>query len=305
MIINSLTKACTVLEYKYDSYGNIVNWEDIKTNTLANINPYTFRGYIWDKETNLYYLNSRYYNPETGRFLNGDGMIQSSSSVLGNNLFTYTENNPVMNVDPTGYCYELVDEVGDQDPRSCRFYVGIGYIIPELIESYIARIYKNHQYINSQGDNNLQHLMIGDKTAKQAGCGPIAMYNADVMLGGARDVEYYFSYLDNSVGRNFNNGAWGTNPIMIATYFSARGKSVNITLPQFTLNPFATFDSFKSNAANIILYWDVHNNVHYMAFKFNYTTGFFDFYNPTRTYSSVNIFLKENEIKMFLIIEIN
>ncbi len=93
-----------VLEYKYDSYGNIVNWEDIKTNTLANINPYTFRGYIWDKETNLYYLNSRYYNPETGRFLNGDGMIQSSSSVLGNNLFTYTENNPVMNVDPTGYC---------------------------------------------------------------------------------------------------------------------------------------------------------------------------------------------------------
>ncbi len=108
-----------VLEYKYDSYGNIVNWEDIKTNTLANINPYTYRGYRWDRETNLYYLNSRYYNPETGRFLNGDGMIQSSSSVLGNNLFTYTENNPVMNIDPSGYCYEIINSTDSNKTHNC------------------------------------------------------------------------------------------------------------------------------------------------------------------------------------------
>jgi len=58
-----------VAEYKYDAWGNIIYSTD---NEIARINPYTYRGYGYDIETGLYYLNSRYYNPEIGRFINAD-----------------------------------------------------------------------------------------------------------------------------------------------------------------------------------------------------------------------------------------
>ena len=63
-------------------------------------NPFRYRGYYYDIETGLYYLNSRYYNPEWGRFLNADACLYSS--MLGFNLFAYCENNPVNYIDPYG-----------------------------------------------------------------------------------------------------------------------------------------------------------------------------------------------------------
>jgi RHS repeat-associated protein len=90
-----------VVEYRYDAFGNILFQT---TGTLASANPYRYRGYRYDEETKLYYLNSRYYNPQTGRFLNADGLLQGSQTTLGFNLFAYVENNPVVNIDPSGYC---------------------------------------------------------------------------------------------------------------------------------------------------------------------------------------------------------
>ncbi|NLG82322.1 MAG: hypothetical protein GX490_07400 [Bacilli bacterium] len=55
-----------------------------------------------DVEISLYYLNSRYYNPEVGRFLNADGLIGSVGDILGHNIYAYTQNKPVMMVDPNG-----------------------------------------------------------------------------------------------------------------------------------------------------------------------------------------------------------
>ena len=57
---------------------------------------------LHDKETGLYYLQSRYYNPETGRFLNADGFVTTGQGVLGSNMFTYCLNNPINLVDYTG-----------------------------------------------------------------------------------------------------------------------------------------------------------------------------------------------------------
>ena len=93
------TNGDIVVEYSYDSYGNITYQT---SSTIAEANPYRYRGYRYDEETGYYYLQSRYYNPETGRFINADGMLAASSTILGNNMFAYTENNPVMYVDPTG-----------------------------------------------------------------------------------------------------------------------------------------------------------------------------------------------------------
>ncbi|QVK19573.1 RHS repeat-associated core domain-containing protein [Mycoplasmatota bacterium] len=67
---------------------------------IAKINPYRYRGYRFDEETGWYYLNSRYYNPEISRFINTDGRL--NPSILGKNMYAYTQNNPVNYIDPHG-----------------------------------------------------------------------------------------------------------------------------------------------------------------------------------------------------------
>lgn len=69
---------------------------------MYEINPFRYRGYYYDVETGWYYLQSRYYNPEWGRFLNADGYLNANGDIIGFNLFAYCSNNPIMGYDPTG-----------------------------------------------------------------------------------------------------------------------------------------------------------------------------------------------------------
>ena len=89
-----------VVEYTYDSWGKLISTTGSKAGTLGAANPFRYRGYYYDSESGLYYLNSRYYDPETGRFVNADGQI--NSDLLGKNLFAYCNNNPVNHSDPDG-----------------------------------------------------------------------------------------------------------------------------------------------------------------------------------------------------------
>ena len=98
-----------IANYKYDSWGNIIsitdnNGNDISNNTnhIANINSFRYRSYYYDTETNLYYLNSRYYNPAWGRFINADGIIGANEDILGYNLYAYCGNNPIIQKDDSG-----------------------------------------------------------------------------------------------------------------------------------------------------------------------------------------------------------
>ncbi len=102
-----------VLQYAYDAWGNVTvlfdksSYEDINKSIEAAVyTPITYRGYCYDFYTGLYYLQSRYYNPLYGRFLNMDDtsiLEKTSGTVHGANLFAYCNNNPVTNVDYTGY----------------------------------------------------------------------------------------------------------------------------------------------------------------------------------------------------------
>ena len=89
-----------VVTYVYDAWGRMLSTTGTGANTIGVYNPFRYRGYYYDTETSLYYLNSRYYDPNVGRFLNADGQL--NDGVLGYNLFAYCENNPVTRVDPTG-----------------------------------------------------------------------------------------------------------------------------------------------------------------------------------------------------------
>ena len=98
----------TVVKYRYDAWGNHAvqdaNGADIAdASHIGNRNPFRYRGYYYDTETELYYLQTRYYDPETGRFITIDGIeYLDPETINGLNLYAYCGNNPVMNVDPTG-----------------------------------------------------------------------------------------------------------------------------------------------------------------------------------------------------------
>ena len=89
------TEAAT---YTYDAWGRVLT----STGDLADINPLRYRGYYYDVETGLYYLQSRYYDPETSRFINSDVYSDSSAGMLAYNLFLYCANNPVSGYDSNG-----------------------------------------------------------------------------------------------------------------------------------------------------------------------------------------------------------
>ena len=92
-----------VVSYTYDTWGKIVSIEGSLKDTVGVKNPYRYRGYRYDTETGLYYLNARYYNPEWGRFINADGLIGQTGELSGHNLFVYCKNNTPNMSDKSGY----------------------------------------------------------------------------------------------------------------------------------------------------------------------------------------------------------
>ncbi|MDD4292021.1 MAG: RHS repeat-associated core domain-containing protein [Clostridia bacterium] len=87
--------------YTYDAWGNCTIGTNI--GSIASINPYRYRGYYWDSDLSLYYLQSRYYDPTVGRFINADSVkCLTPNRVSGLNLFAYCENNSIMYTDNRG-----------------------------------------------------------------------------------------------------------------------------------------------------------------------------------------------------------
>ncbi len=101
-----------VASYEYDAWGNhkVLNangFETTEASFIGNINPFRYRGYYYDTETGLYYLNSRYYDPRIGRFINADSIAYlAPESINGLNLYAYCGNNPIVYADPYGYSPE-------------------------------------------------------------------------------------------------------------------------------------------------------------------------------------------------------
>ena len=116
-----------ICKYVYDAWGKCRtyvlkenNYVDISDKSwytedsdiyemMAILNPFRYRGYYFDIETGLYYLNTRYYDPETGRFINADDVSilnTSKDEINGLNLYAYCFNNPVNDIDEYG-CWSL------------------------------------------------------------------------------------------------------------------------------------------------------------------------------------------------------
>ena len=84
--------------YEYDAWGDILS----SSGSKAEINPLRYRGYYYDTETGFYYLQSRYYDPVTHRFINADSYSSTGQGIIGYNMFAYCNNSPVIQADHTG-----------------------------------------------------------------------------------------------------------------------------------------------------------------------------------------------------------
>ena len=94
-----------VVDYSYDTWGNLLKTGGSMASTLGVDNPFRYRGYYYDTETGLYYLESRYYNPELGRMMSADSlsvMGMSKTTLNDKNLYNYCDGNPVGRVDESG-----------------------------------------------------------------------------------------------------------------------------------------------------------------------------------------------------------
>ena len=97
-----------VVSYAYDAWGQPIGKNGSMASTLGTLNPFRYRGYVFDEETGLYYLRSRYYNPQWGRFVNADILIC-------NNIYRYSHNSPINRTDDAGTWdhFELQGKVVD------------------------------------------------------------------------------------------------------------------------------------------------------------------------------------------------
>ena len=97
-----------IVEYTYaDAWGAGVTVSGSAASTIGMYNSFRYRGYYYDTESGLYYLNSRYYDPVACRFINADSQLNTNEGNTGYNLYSYCGNNPVMYTDPSGHSFIL------------------------------------------------------------------------------------------------------------------------------------------------------------------------------------------------------
>ena len=91
-----------VVKYTYDAWGKPLSVTGSLANTIGYYNPFRYRGYVYDVETGLYYLRSRYYNPSWGRSLSTDYLLAKIGDKYAGNLFAYAHNAPIARADSDG-----------------------------------------------------------------------------------------------------------------------------------------------------------------------------------------------------------
>ena len=115
-----------VVEYTYDAWGKLISTTGTLATSLGADNPYRYRGYYYDTETGLYYLMTRYYDPEVCRFISADVYLSTGQGVLGNNRFAYCNNNPMLLSDSNG-----------TSPGTPVLTIVDYYAIHKLVQTYI------------------------------------------------------------------------------------------------------------------------------------------------------------------------
>ena len=96
-----------VVKYRYDAWGNVLEKQTLVDSIAAQYNPFIYKGYYYDVETQLYWVSSRYYSPELCRWISPDSIeYLDPESINGLNLYAYCGNDPINYADPSGHAPE-------------------------------------------------------------------------------------------------------------------------------------------------------------------------------------------------------
>ena len=137
-----------VVKYTYDAWGKVLSTTGSLASTLGTIQPFRYRGYVYDVETGLYYLRSRYYQPSFGRFLNADTLVEK-------NLFIYCSNSPVIKVDTSGLADYLIiyDSRPDKSEGSSE---GAGF--PKQKDWWVNQLEEEGYIVDARGFTSIAEL---------------------------------------------------------------------------------------------------------------------------------------------------
>ena len=128
-----------VVRYQYNSWGKVTSTQDTSGVSLATLNPFRYRKYVYDPETGLYCLGSRYYDPEVGRFVNADSI--KFAAILGRyyvnrqNLYQYCFNNPIMLNDKFGKWPKVPEWLKDFEKSVKKTANAIGSAIVKTVKA--------------------------------------------------------------------------------------------------------------------------------------------------------------------------
>lgn len=152
--------------YIYDSWGRVIRVEDkdgkeiTDPDRIGNGNPIRYRGYYYDAEMGWYYLGSRYYDPEVGRFINADTteILNADEDLYDKNLYSYCDNNPVMRKDTGGSFWTIAS--------------GFGYIGQVIGNSTISDVSETISQVRC-GNRDLEDIVLN--AGKMAAVGAISV----------------------------------------------------------------------------------------------------------------------------------
>ncbi len=259
-------------KYVYNAWGDLKSVKDANGNTITSsthvalLNPFRYRGYMYDSETGFYYLRSRYYSPDIGRFINSDGLVSNGQGFDGFNMFTYCGNNPIVYTDQSG----------------CFFVTIIGFVVTVAATITITKmtkeaLKKSNQVNNARIDNDKStttHNIIinnqkkapitdfnyGVRPANKNGCEAIAIHNAKVLEGVDSTLTDTFADIQD------HNGMWlfgifGTYPHIADDVIEDSG--LNCTL--------VNLSEMTAPGTYIISYWNepIRDGIHTVAISYN------------------------------------
>ena len=186
--------ANVVVRYSYDAWGKCTITRAIN-GVIARINPFRYRGYYYDSETGLYYLQSRYYDPVVGRFLNSDDpeILDNASdySILSTNKYCYCLNAPVNNSDEYGsVAGTIVKMIGN-------FFFGmLGGMLGMYLSNVTLNVFKGKQNIYAKNDSWGAYVAEGVKSGAFAIFGSKLLYKIIAAIGAAvikQVIDIFFS----------------------------------------------------------------------------------------------------------------
>ena len=249
-----------IVSYTYDPWGKVLSVDGSEASAIGQLNPIRYRGYYYDTETGFYYLQSRYYDPVTRRFLNADIVVDNGVGILGTNMFAYCINNPVNMFDNSGVSPEYINE------------------------QYNDTLLKiNGEY---QRMENIQWGIWGN--IANNGCGVIATYN--VIL--SKNPEIDFGEIRDEMWQSNTplfQGAFGVNPFYLEQYLHTRYAAVLTALD----SNLGAWGKTVAAAESVIVLYQLPNTLamHYISgIRVGGKWATFRFYNVSSNYDDLKFY---------------